>query len=221
MATLTASITGGCLTGTTTLNQDLQIGAPQVGIASTPVGTCSGAYQTWYLSVQPSGVASNYNWTTGPVSGNNFISISNSIGSSTYADVKGGGPVNLTYVDQCGVSHTDGVTIYSSCHSTFAAFTLSPNPATTTVMISSTPDASSFAPAADAKTGTHDLRVTNPATIEQINIFDVSGKLRKTFRYSTKLSQTEINVADLIPGIYFLEIRNGSQTTHEKIIIRR
>jgi hypothetical protein len=103
----------------------------------------------------------------------------------------------------------------------FGSYTIAPNPAANMVTVTSNTYQSSSEPKLGAKSISITSKIVNPAAIEQIKIFDISGKLKKRLRYSTKISRTEIDVADLIPGIYVIEISNGPDVVHEKLIINR
>jgi len=219
--TLSASITGGCIAGTTTLNQTLYVGAPQISVTGTQ-GGCSGSYQSWYLSAAPSQNGHNYNWFVNYVGPNSSIYLANPDGSSTYADVRGGGQVTLNYADACNVAQSAGLTVYSTCQTSFSAVTVAPNPAVNTVTITAKASSSlSKTNSADLKANSAALQTGVAGFISQIKVFDISGRLKKTFHYATKISSAEINVSDLVPGIYLLEISNGTEVTHEKIIVQR
>lgn len=51
----------------------------------------------------------------------------------------------------------------------------------------------------------------------KINLLDINGKLLKT--YNTERSKTQINVADLHTGVYFLIIKSGKQGKVEKVVV--
>jgi hypothetical protein len=102
------------------------------------------------------------------------------------------------------VKEQNGTTIYSSCGTGAAAFTLTPNPASNTVLINSTE--------MDTK--------SNIATIQAIRLFDLSGKLRKSIQYPMPVSQATFGVSDLSPGMYFVQVFNGRSWTSEKLIVQ-
>jgi len=212
---VTALLTNACgQTSTRTL--PISVGGPAVGINATP-GSCNGHTQTWTLSANPSSYGSNWLWTVGYVGTGSSIYIYSPTSPTTFVDVVGGGAVNLAYKDLCNAPGTDGVTVYSNCH----GFTVTPNPASTTVTIASF--------SAAAKTGNgQSLRGTlRPVTIQpvslikQVKILDADGRVRKLYSYSNAVTQVQIDIRAFLPGTYFVEIYDGKNIDFEKLIIGR
>ena len=105
------------------------------GLTSTLNGACNGAVQTWSLNATANiSNATNWLWTVdNPATLTCYFSQANS--SQTFADVKGGGGVTVSFTDACGVKHTNGVTIYSSCKAAASALNVYPNPAISVINV--------------------------------------------------------------------------------------
>lgn len=116
----------GC---TTTLsNTTIPVGVTPININSSQTPSCNGSFQTWVLSAVPSNFGSNWNWTVGSLGTNSQIYIYSPCSPNTNVNVSGGGTVNLTYTDACGNNLSNGITVYSTCHSGNAVtdFTVAP-----------------------------------------------------------------------------------------------
>jgi len=124
------------------------------------------------------------------------IYIDNPNSSFTFINVSGGGTIRLTYTDLCGVTRTDGVTVYSNCYNGGSAYSLSPNPTTGDLQVSST----------DKKTNIKELKVT-----------DKTGAIKKRFVYSQNINSVKIDISSLPPNIYYIQIFDGKKWTSKAI----
>ncbi|MGI8583764.1 MAG: T9SS type A sorting domain-containing protein [Chitinophagaceae bacterium] len=191
--TLTANITSNCGNFTVTRG-NIVVGAPSVSISSRS-GYCSGTYQTWFLSAEPTSYGTNWQWYVDYLSEGSDIYIDNPNSPFTNVDVSGFGTVRLTYTDLCGAVRTDGVTVYSNCGGGYA-YTLAPNPTSGDLQVSST----------NKKTNIKEIRVT-----------DKTGTIKKHFIYSQNINSVKIDISSLPPDIYYIQIFDGKKWTSKAI----
>ncbi|MDE3182226.1 MAG: T9SS type A sorting domain-containing protein [Bacteroidota bacterium] len=193
--------------------------SPQLSITAGPLpismtstaGTCNGNTQTWSLVMNPAAYGNNWNWTVGYLGNSSSIYIYNPNSSSTFVDVTGGGTVNLTYNDICGGSHSDGVTVYSSCHSS-NSYLITPNPATSQITVTKKND----------KTTTGDNKKVNAlnANLYAIKITDQSGVVKKVINFGAGVTSAQISISDLSPGSYFITIFDGTTWNSQVLVIQ-
>ena len=89
-------------------------------------------------------------------------------------------------------------------------YVIAPNPASGSINItSSSPGSSSKTENAQA------------STMIQVSIMDVNGNLKKQQQFSSGTVNMQLNVTDLVPGTYFVQIINGSINETQKLIINR
>ena len=203
----------GCSTTLSTGNIPVGITRATVKDSATP--SCSGTYQTWVLSAVPSNFGTNWNWTIGYLGTNSQIYIYNPTSSTTFADVSGGGSVNLTYTDACGNNFSDGGTIYSTCHSanTVTNFAVAPNPAQNDITVSGI---------TSSNPANATIKNVLPANlIYGIKITDELGSLRKSFEYKTGIQSIKISVVGLNSGIYSLSVFDGQRWQSQMIVIQK
>jgi hypothetical protein len=215
LTTLTAQITvteaDGEVCGVAYPQLQVTAGALPISMTST-AGTCSGNTQTWSLVMNPAAYGNNWNWTVGYLGNNSSIYILSPQSSSTFVDVTGGGTVALTYKDICGGSHNDGVTVYSSCHSS-NAYLISPNPAQGQITL--------IGNNASNNLGKISAAGATTATIYAIKITDQFGTTRKSLTYGSGVISTTIPVSDLSPGSYLIAIFDGTQWNTQILLITR
>jgi hypothetical protein len=84
-------------------------------------------------------------------------------------------------------------------------YLLAPNPAGNNVTVS----ANSAAKSSDA------------VSFTQINVYDGTGNLKKQLKYGSATRQAQINITDLRPGYYYIEISNGKTSVRKPLIIQR
>jgi hypothetical protein len=207
VVTLTATISNACGSTSLVLNKNVSVGFAPITLSSTPTGSCSGAYETWYESVNPYTNGSNWHWTVDYLGNNSDIYINNPYTSSTYVDVKGGGTLKLTYTDVCGNNDSDGVTLYSHCYNNHtASFSIIPNPANSYVRIETSFDAKGS---------------SSKNLIYVIRIIDGFGNQRKLLEYKSGILSTTISVSDLKPGIYLVSVYDGYTWSGKSLVIQK
>lgn len=101
--------------------------------------------------------------------------------------------------NSCGWSDWKYLTI-PPCNGSFS-FSVYPNPATNTITVQQ--------------------KEKTDATINEISIFDNLGKLKKQSKYSVSAKQAQMNIADLMTGIYFIEISSGQNKERQQLIIQK
>ncbi len=116
--------------------------------------------------------------------------------------------ITCKIVTNCGTSAASNpISITGGCIRT-TSYSVSPNPASNTVNVYSTQN----------KNSTSSQSVNT--TFNEIRIFDLYGKMKKFQTYSN-MSQAVINISDLISGIYFIEITDGSYKEKQQLIIQK
>lgn len=85
------------------------------------------------------------------------------------------------------------------------AYTLSPNPATSTVTVS---------PA-----NTYTTKATN-SYIDEIRIYDLSGNMKKYQKFN-KVKSATVNIIGLMSGTYFVEITDGTYKEKQQLFIQK
>jgi hypothetical protein len=88
-------------------------------------------------------------------------------------------------------------------------YVVSPNPASSSITI---------APVDGSNLTTESSQISTTA---QVSITDVSGNLKKQQQFSSGTAKMQLNVADLIPGTYFVRIINGTINETHQLIIHR
>ncbi|EJL74346.1 S8 family peptidase [Chryseobacterium populi] len=218
--TLTATISKACKS--TAVSKLIYVGSAPVNLTSAQ-GGCNNGFQTWTLTAGPSANATNWSWSVDYLSPGSSINLSSSIGPATYAEVKGGGTVKVTYTDVCGTTGSNGMTVYSICPTGLSgnSFTVFPNPAASNVTI--TP-ISGIAPkeASSNFKKSGGIGKTVQGKIHSIKVIDMTGKIKKVFQYPTGgIDKANIDVNGLLPGVYLLEIFDGKNVRQQKLSIQR
>jgi len=209
--TLNAAITNGCgLNQNYTAPKAVSIGGPYVGINYSPYGSCNGSTQAWQLSASPTADGTNWHWTVGHLGNNSSIYITNPYSNSTFADVIGGGTVNLSYNDLCGVAQQNGVTLYSNCHSLAI---IAPNPSTGMVTISTTATSQAQSDATST--------ISAQWKIYKLKVLGQSGNQLKALSYPDGVTSTNINLTSLPNGTYTLQLYDKVSWTSQQIAILR
>jgi hypothetical protein len=214
---LSATITNGCSATPVTVTKNIALGSPDAQFTYSKNGACNGPTQSWFLSISPS-AATNIHWVVTALGNGSSIYLTNPYSNATYANVIGGGGVTVYYTDLCGLNTQNGATIYSTCGSGHGLFSISPNPASSTVTVASVMEAgTSVSSAANATK----MTPGSLKSIDQIKIMDKNGRLVKTENFATGTSSCQINVSNLQPGIYIIEIKSGTEVVHDKIIVSK
>jgi hypothetical protein len=208
---LSAAVTNGCGLGQNfTATKSINIGGPPVTLSGSPTGSCSGTTQTWSLGVSPTSNGSNWDWTVGYLGNNSSIYIHNPTFPNTLVDVVGGGTVNLSYTDLCGVAQKNGITVYSSCH---AAAVISPNPSSGTLMVSTNSSAT------QASAPSTSSSVTTVWKIYAINVLSQAGNLLKSYSYPGGVVTTNLDLSGLPNGAYTLQLFDNIIWTSQQFIV--
>lgn len=198
---LTAAITACGSTFPT--QKTIQVGGPVINISYAPSGPCNGSYQTWSLNASSPNTVTSWQWTVdNPSSGGWVIYSPNS--QSTNVAVSGGGGISVTATSSCGTAR-NGVTIYSNCPR-IAAITASPNPTTDNVTI------------AVAQSKNAVFSKTKKALMYKIKVTDPSGTVKKEYKYSGGVSNTNISLKGLISGMYTIQAYDGASWSSVQVI---
>jgi len=162
-----------------------------------------------------------YNWTVSPSSGNS-VSWNGSqaeviISSQCILGVEITTPCGTTSAsrkiflkspDQCN----GGCSLPSYTYS----YTITPNPAQNTIKVASNNennDVESMKFEAQHSSATH--------SIKQVKIYNASGKLTKQQLFSGNSAQIEMDISQLLNGIYFVKIFDGKNRKIQKLVISR
>lgn len=96
-------------------------------------------------------------------------------------------------------------------------YTISPNPAASTVLITANNTNEPYSKGL-SKNG---VVMTNAHYIQTIRIYDASGKLVMQPVTNSHLAKVEIGVSKLAAGIYFIEISDGTNKETHRLVINR
>lgn len=213
LVTLNALVTNGCGVGQNyNATRIVQIGGPYVGINYSPNGSCVGSMQVWQLAASPAS-GTNWHWSVGYVGTNGSIYILSPLSQQTFADVVGGGIINLNYTDLCGVAQQQGVTVYSSCHSQAV---IAPNPASGMVTISTMTTGTTNQAQTDAIS-----TASMPWKIYQMKLIGPSGNLVGLYKYPVGITSTNIDVSSLPNGTYTLQFFDNTTWSTQQILVLR
>lgn len=206
--TITATVGGSCFTNNI-VSKTIAIGAPD----TTNITFAQPAGQPCLSSSSPTRfVILNSGGTTTPIEvasaaantivaaslggANTTVTVPNfwvSLSSGSSASIK------VRLQNSCGWSDWKYLTI-PPCSGSFS-FSVYPNPATNTVTIQQ-----------KEETG---------ATINEVSIFDQLGNLKKRSKYSASTKQAQMNIANLMTGVYFIEISSGQNKERQQLIIQK
>lgn len=98
----------------------------------------------------------------------------------------------------------------NSCSYSSYSFSISPNPASETITITSNVRSNKY-----SKVG----EVDKNEFIKEVKIYTSSGKLVMQRQFSSNSSVEQMDVSSLSPGVYFVEISNGQHTETHKLVI--
>jgi len=206
--TITATVGGSCFTNNI-VSKTIAIGPPDttnITFAQPAGQPCLPSNSPTRFVILNSGgtttpievasAASNTIVAASPGGGNTTVTVPNfwvslSSGSSAYIKVR--------LQNSCGWSDWKYLTI-PPCSGSFS-FAVYPNPATNTITIQQ-----------KEKTG---------ATINEVSIFDQLGNLKKRSKYSASTKQAQMNIANLMTGVYFIEISSGQNKERQQLIIQK
>lgn len=128
---------------------------------------------------------------------------------SFYPDGVSGSPVifRLTNNNSCGTQYYD-FTFYPAQYNTPYYYIVSPNPATTSLLLS----------VDETKLAKQNIIKSSKQDIKEITILDKMGTVVKKQTFGNGIRQVNLNVADLKTGYYILKIFNGNQYVSMKFM---
>lgn len=216
--TLSATLHTNC-TGDITITKTIQVGTPSATI-SGPSSVCPCTCCNIFSTINIPGAT--YNWTLTPSAGN---SVSGS-GSQSEVTITNPCTLEVQITTPCGtISASRHIFLKSptQCHggcsiaSPISAYTITPNPAQNTVVITASTVQRKY-----EKGSQPDISNTkNVSGIKIIKIYNVSGRLTEQQSFSGNPSKVQINVSKLADGIYFVEISDGKYMVQDKLVISR
>jgi len=156
-----------------------------------------------YVSYQVGNISGGaYNWS---IPGD-WLNVQGQGSSILYAQIpsSGGssGDVNVTVFDGCDYFYSS-LSVNVSCG---YYFSMSPNPASSTVTVSAKETTSKG--------------VKSDKTITELNIYDQQGNLKKRQKFG-KVKQATLNISDLRTGVYFVEIVDGIYKERQQLSVLR
>jgi len=203
--TISVTVYSSC-GGNFTASLPLIVGAPVItSISSSMTGSCNGNYQDWILTANANSPVSSWHWTVDNPANSGWI-VYSPYSATTLVGVTGGGGITITATNTCGTA-TNGVTIYSNCHS-YGAITASPNPVNSNVTI---------AVAETNEPKTTALNTKN-MLIYDIKVIDEAGNLKRQYNYPGGVRKTVINLGGLIKGMYTVQAFDGTSWNSVKVI---
>lgn len=109
-------------------------------------------------------------------------------------------------VNTCGTSTSNTITQTGECIRTKEAYLISPNPASSTMTVSTV----------DASNG----ETSNNYNISEVKIYDQMGLLKKQAKYGN-VKTAAVNISTLPTGIYMVEIISGDYKEQKQLFINR
>ncbi len=201
---LIATITGAACPST--ISRTLKAGSvwPDMNIYGPTYVSCGQVvtYQTSYIE------GAGYQWSY-PSSwiynyGQGTWSITMQIPDYAYESTAG--EIRLLTYDACNNTRLSTLYVSSSCGESYYYYSMSPNPATSTVTVYS------------KETNTKEK--TKHETITEVNIYDQQGNLKKHQKFG-KVNKATINIADLRTGVYFIEIVDDNYKERQQLSVLR
>lgn len=199
-ATLIATI--NTCAGTSISTREVRVGGysssdyPVTG----PYSACTN--ESVYFNTNPLPGATNYqwfwpgDWTYESGQGTPYLALRTGYSS-------GGGSVGVRVANQCDAGGSPAYW-YVQVNDCGYYYSISPNPATSTVTASS------------KETTTKGERINK--TITEVNIYDQQGNLKKHQKFG-KVNNATLNIADLRTGIYFIEIVDGVYKERQQLSV--
>jgi hypothetical protein len=181
-----------------TITKNIWIGKPQLPQITGPATASCGLINPFIVSALPQG--NTILWTA------NGFQILNGA-TNTKCNAKAiSGPVGTMY---CQVSNVCGSNEnYLMVNITCMSYTVSPNPAKSEITIS----------LSDENAKHMDVSELKNKFIKKIKIFDKSGNVQKIKDFGDKSSNATINISDLQPGYYILEINKEEGNESHQLI---
>jgi hypothetical protein len=193
-----------------------------------PTGTYYNNGQTYPLYTDNEGAAGGYqiNLNCSGCSNLQWTRIEGSAGYFVYSNGLGVNfnlpqgqylGLELTGTNDCGSFDNQ---YYFGAYDSY--YSVSPNPAVSTITLSKSGTASAAATSASARTATGAAVIAKKepvANIRQVQLYDALGVLRKTFN-GIPGDKMQLNISDMQPGIYLLKIYFGDKVQTRKIRIK-
>ncbi len=201
-ATLIATV-NSC-SGTAISTKDLRVGGYSSGDypVSGPSSSCTNSDVYFNTNTLPG--ATNYQWFWPSdwtyVSGQGTPYLAVRTGYNPY-----GGNVGVRVANACDAGGSPAIQ-YVQVYDCGYYYSMSPNPATSTVTVSS------------KETNTKDN--VKHETITEVNIYDQQGNLKKHQKFE-KVNRATLNISDLRTGVYFLEIVDGIYKERQQLSVLR
>lgn len=180
-------------------------------IPGTP---CLGGEEDYEVAVHNPLPGASYWWTVTGAGDFRFGQGDPNVGITTqpepggymYVDVQpengcGTGDMLSLSIQICG----DGLMVMEN------AFIVSPNPATDMITIQKVANASS------QKT----KQAIEKAVINEVRVFDNAGNLKKQLKFGKGTSSSQLNLAGLKEGLYYVEIINGKLKERHQLLIKK
>lgn len=170
---------------------------------SGPSSSCKNSYVYFSTNTLPGATGYTWfwpgDWTNSSGQGSPNLSIRTSLSS---------GQVGVRVANACDAGGSPGlkfVNVNTSCGSSFS---VSPNPATDDVMVTTT----------DPQEGALAKTTISSTKIYKLKITDQSGNIKKQYSYTAGNKLVTINVSNLMAGIYTLQIFDGKGWAAQKLI---
>lgn len=200
--TLTGTISGSC--GSSSISKTITVGAPASSSLyadwDTPIKIIAGADEVVN--------ATAYKWYVDNVY----------IKSTSYYNT------SLPYYGSCSTNVIVAVEAVTSCGTSSKTSTNIGTPPCSYFMITPNPAQESISIMPDGKSGMA-AKAGQPATVRdnlrQVKIIDGNGSVVKTRQWATPVREANISVAELAPGLYFVEITGERGWYTQKLVITR
>ncbi len=203
--------TGGCAT---TLTKAVTVGNPLTGSMNSG-GVINPMYTVNNVPTGPTlvtfqwpnvtGINVHQSSTNPPVSQTGFIYYPSN--STFWFTLTSGQSITVSFTGTgCSGATAATRSFTVSGHS----FIVSPNPASSSINITSATQGS-------------DLNTESAQTVTtiQVSILDVNGTIKRQQQFSSNTINMQLNVSDLVPGVYFVQISSGNiNETHQLMISR-
>ena len=200
--TLIATISNACGSPIIITKQNIVVGTSPVVI--TAQKTSAVGEPTTYLFTATPIAGDNYAWyVSGIVNNPQQTGTSNQF--DWYFPCRNTRSVYCIATNLCGNVTSNSISETGECIRA-NNYTVSPNPATSTVTVFVTQSAQS-------ESG-------STITFDEVRIYDQQGNLKKAQK-ANKAQQSQLNIADLISGVYVIQITDGSYTEKQQLIIQK
>lgn len=168
---------------------------------SGPSSACRNTYVTFTTNTLPG--ATDYAWFW-PMTGWTYVS-GNHTPTLTLITGTVNGQVGVRVANACDAGGSPGIKFVQINNCGFA-FTTSPNPGTDNVTVST--NLAQGATPADATQN----------NIYQIKIFDQLGNVKMVYNFSGGVTTTNINISNLVAGLYTIQVYNGVEYSSKQIV---